>query len=184
MPLQRPTVALVQEYVALFGRDAECVACDCALALIVKTFPHNREIAEVLLKVAAANQLYNAGLQTKAIYAVAGLICDLGVDGKLDQGSSDVVGEIAYGEIGENERYVFATKYCHWHRPARYPIYDSIGSDLIWEYKKQDGFAQFQKKDLRRYPTYREIVDKFIGYYKLAGVSYRELDKFLWRYKG
>ena len=75
MPLQKPTVALIQEYVTLFSRDAECVASDAALALLVKTFPRNQEMGEVLLKVAAVNQIYNAGLQTKAIYAVARLIC-------------------------------------------------------------------------------------------------------------
>lgn len=184
MPLQKPTVALIQEYVTLFSRDAECVASDAALALLVKTFPRNQEMGEVLLKVAAVNQIYNAGLQTKAIYAVARLICDLEVDGKLDQGSLDLVDEIAHSKIGEHKRYVFATKYCHWHRPVHYPIYDSSVQELIWKYKRQDGFAQFQKKVLWRYPGYKEIVDKFMEYYGLAGISYRELDKFLWRYKG
>jgi hypothetical protein len=78
-----------------------------------------------LLKVAAVNQLYDAGVQSRAIYSVAKLICDLSIDSKLDQGSLEVVDEIAYSIIGENDRYVFATKYCHWHHPDAYPIFDT-----------------------------------------------------------
>lgn len=120
--LQRPTPNLVREYVTQFENDPECVATDAAIALLIRTFPNNSNIEEVLLKVAAVNQLYNAGVYTRAVYAVAELICRSDVDSKLDQGSLGLVDEIAHTEItGENHRYVFATKYCHWHRPAVYP---------------------------------------------------------------
>jgi len=185
--LQTPTPSLVQRYVTDFENDPECIATDSALTLIVRTFPHNREIEEVLLKVAAINQLYNAGVRTTAIYYVAKLICELDIDPKLDDGKLEVVDKIAHTEItGENHRYVFATKYCHWHRPDVYPIYDYVVSDLLWKYQKTDKFAEFQRGELdsENYPLYKEIIEKFRRHYGLTEFSFRELDKFLWRYKG
>jgi hypothetical protein len=185
--LQRPTPSLVREYVTQFENDPECVATDAAIALLIRTFPNNSNIEEVLLKVAAVNQLYNAGVYTRAVYAVAELICRSEVDSKLDQGSLGLVDEIAHTEItGENHRYVFATKYCHWHRPAVYPICDNDAADLIWRYQKADRFGNFLKSNLvsENYRRYYEIVEEFGSHYGLGEVTFRELDKFLWRYKG
>ena len=199
MPLQRPTLALVQqEGVDRFKGEPDSVASDAALTLLFKTFPHNRKIEEVLLKVAALNQIYRGGIRKKpdydvdAIYAVAKLICELDTDPKLAQGSLDLVKEIADTEIsGVYKRPVFATKYCFWHRPDNYPVRDSQASALLWKYQQQDGFAQgtqfakFQKKDdLDDYPLYKCVIDEFVRYYGLGGISYWEFDKFLWRYKG
>jgi hypothetical protein len=185
--LQKPTPSLVRQYVTQFENDPEWFAADAAITLIIRTFPHNGNIEEVLLKVAAVNQLYNAGVYTRAIYAVAKLICELDVDQKLDQGSLGLVDEIAHTEItGEKHRYVFATKFCHWHRPDFYPIYDDVVSDLLWRYQKVDKFAEFQRGglDSENYPLYKEIIEKFRCHYGLTDLSFRELDKFLWRYKG
>jgi hypothetical protein len=185
--LQRPTPSLVQKYVTQFESDFECVDADAAITLLIDKFPQNRKIEEVLLKVAAVNQLYNAGVYTRAIYAVARLICSLDVDAKLGQGSLALVDEIAHTEItGENHRYVFATKYCHWHRHDAYPIYDDVVSDLLWKYQKANGFATFKQGalDSEDYPLYKGIIDEFRCFYGLGEVSYRQLDKFLWRYKG
>ena len=185
--LERPSPRLVQEYVTQFQNEPDCVAADEAIALLIDKYPQNQEVKEVLLKVAAINQLYNAGVYTRAIYSVAELICDIEIDSELNEGSLDVVGELAHREItGENHRYVFATKYCHWHRPTLYPIYDDVVADLLWKYQKAYRFAEFRKGDLvsENYPLYKGIIEKFKSEYDLGGVSFRELDKFLWRYKG
>jgi hypothetical protein len=184
--LQTPTPSLVQTYVTEFEREPESVASDDAIALSVKTFPHNRAIEEVLLKVAAVNQLYNAQMFTTAIYPVAKLICSLDIESKLNERSLDVVTRIAYDEIGQRKRYVFATKYCHFHRPDAYPIFDDMAATLICSYQAKDGFANptFTKDDLKQYPTYKDIIEKFRSHYGLTGVSFRHMDKFLWRYKG
>lgn len=87
MDYKKPTPSHVQEKVNEHERDLECVDTDAALTLLIQTFPKNQAINEVLLKVAAINQLYDAGLKTRAIYGVAKLIRDLDIDPKLSQGS-------------------------------------------------------------------------------------------------
>jgi hypothetical protein len=183
--LEKPTQGLVEEYVTKFKNDPERVASDEALTLIFKTCSLNCKIEDVLLKASAVNQLYSTRVYATAIYALAKLICGLDVDLKLNQASLDVVDEIAYKPIGKNNRYVFATKYCHWHRPDVYPIYDTNAKELILKYQEVHGFARvnFSENDLQHYPKYKEIIEEFRCYYKLGGVTFRELDKFLWLYK-
>jgi len=46
------------------------------------------------------------------------------IDAKLRDESLELVGEIARIEINGKLRnnYSFASKYCHWHQPEKYPI--------------------------------------------------------------
>ncbi|PWT79016.1 MAG: hypothetical protein C5B59_00460 [Bacteroidetes bacterium] len=183
MDYKKPTPSLVQEKVKEHEQDLETVDTDTALTLLIQTFPKNQAIHDVLLKVAAINQLYSAGLKTTAIYGVSKLIRGLDIDPKLAQGSLDVVDEIAYGLVaGENDRYAFATKYCHWHRPDFYPICDTNARDVLRLCKEVDAFADFRLVDFYKYPLYKGIIEAFVRHYGLSAFSFRQLDKFLWRY--
>jgi hypothetical protein len=195
--LETPTVALVQKYVSIYRGEPDSVASDNALDLLITTFPRNDKLEEVFLKVAAVNQIYRGGIQKESnsrvdpIYQVAKRISELDADVKLEQGSLELATEMAYGKIqGVKNRYVFATKYCHWHRPDIYSISDGNATELIWRYQQQERFARgkagFPKKgDVEsNYRVYKEVIDQFVNNYNLNGISYRELDKFLWRYKG
>src|SRR5262245_48117816 len=68
-----------------------------------------------------------------------------------------------------------------WHNPAAYPIYDGNAEACVWAYQKQDKFGKFHRKDLRRYEVWVETVKAFRTHYGLGDLSFRELDKFLWR---
>lgn len=119
-----------------------------------------------------------------ATYRVAEHICTLDIDSKLASRASDVVEEIAKTEISGKERrvYSFATKYCSWHVPDAYPIYDSVAERLIWAYLKKDGFVQARRSDLQEYRRYVEIVERFREHYTLSEFSFKDIDKFLWLY--
>jgi hypothetical protein len=102
----------------------------------------------------------------------------------LAQGSLDVIDEIAVITLkGKKKRnYSFATKYCSWHRPDVYPIFDSYVERLLWTYRQQDRFAEFKRGESWHYPHYKEIIERFRAYYDLGQFSFKELDKFLWLY--
>ncbi len=71
----------------------------------------------------------------------------------LDTGSVQLVDMIARVRVGEDKQrnYLsFASKYCTWHRPKSYPIYDSRAEKCLWAYKLQFGL-RFARKDLWEY---------------------------------
>lgn len=178
MQLEEPTVALVSEEGAKF--DDENRVVECALAELFRTFPHNTEPPEILLKVAAINQLYFT--QVLAVETVAAHIADLKIDTALNAGLLELVNQIAKVHIGESRERTFlsfASKYCNWHRPASYPIYDSRARECLSAYRRR--FGLFPGKDLWEYPSFCEAVTEFRYRFGLQELDFKHIDKFLYR---
>jgi len=176
-----PTPDFVEGYISRFNQEGFGIT-DKAITRLVTAFPYNHDLEDVLLKVVAINSLYATNIY--AIYNVAKRIHELQIDSKLGQGSLELVDEIAVvqvrGKIRRN--YSFASKYCSWHAPHIYPIYDSFVDQLLWAYQRRDEFADFKRNDLLQYAHYREVLDKFREHYELRQFGYKDLDKFLWLY--
>ena len=77
--------------------------------------------------------------------------------------------------------FSFASKYCHFHKPDRYPIYDQY-VDAALRKLRRDKKLSFGTDALNReaYAPFKSVIDSFIGRYA-AGCSYDAVDKFLWR---
>jgi hypothetical protein len=126
------------------------------------------------------NSLY--ATQIYALAAVARHIAGLRIDSQLATGSLDAVDLIANVDISGKQRrnFSFATKYCSWHNPVSYPIYDTQVDASLWAYQRQDLFAPFARQDLRNYATFFTVVTAFRTFYGLDELSFKQLDKFLW----
>jgi hypothetical protein len=139
MGLKKPTKELVEKYRRQFEQknrpDEE------AIKELFKIFPYNQDYKGVLLKSIVINELYST--QIIAIKNVARNIFELNIDVRLGQGDPQVVDQIAKLTINGKKRrnYSFATKYCSFHQPSLYPIYDSIVDKVLRAYQKQDRFS-------------------------------------------
>ncbi len=176
--LPRPDHQLVRRLTDEF--DSIYGVAERALARLFATYPSNAVREEILLKVVAVNQLY--GTQVYAVRELADHIHGLEIDGLLRDGAPEAVELIAGFEIKGRPRrlYSFATKYCSWHAPERFPIYDSFVDRSLWLYRQQTGFSKLQRANLRHYALFREAVNDFRTYFNLTGVGVKELDKALW----
>jgi hypothetical protein len=78
--------------------------------------------------------------------------------------------------------YSFATKYCSWHNPEAYPIWDSRVDRYLWTLQKQEHFARSfsTNADLWGYPKFRTVMEEFRDCYGLGSFSFKDTDKFLW----
>ncbi len=179
--LQLPTPQLALVYVQRFDTDQAVV--EMALAKLFGTFPNNTSADEVLLKVVALNSLYATNIY--ATREVADNIFRLDIDRKLEQHSLELVNEIALVTIkGKTRRnYSFASKYCAWHSPETYPIYDSYVDGLLWAYQKKHKFSNFNRYDLwNSYPQYVKAVRDFQERFGLQQFTLKQVDNFLWLY--
>lgn len=179
MELHRPTKELVEVY----GKQWEQIgpAEENAIRELLKKFPDNRDYTGVLLKSMTINTLY--ATQIRAIVIVAKHICELNIDKGIKQGDPQIVDRIARVTIKDKERrnYAFATKYCSFHNPYEYPIYDSYVDKLLRAYQKRDRFYS-GPLDLKDYRRFKEVLKAFLLYYELGDLNAKELDKFLWGY--
>ncbi len=187
MQLEIPTRELIEKYRKEFENKNN--ADEEAIKELFKIFPDNKDYKGVLLKSIVINSLYYT--QIRAITNVAKHIVELNIDARLRQGDPEVVEQIASltfkvkgrtkGKMRRN--YSFATKYCSFHQPDLYPIYDSIVDKILKAYQRQDTFSSQPLGDLKDYHRFKEVLEKFVTYYEGLGMpSWRELDYFLHDY--
>jgi hypothetical protein len=180
MHLLRPTKQRIKGYALDFNRRN--AKTENAIRVLIEKFPDNKSYEGVLLKSTVINVLYYT--QIKAIVPVAEHILKLDIDDDLCRGVPEVVDRIARVTISGKQRinYSFATKYCSFHSPDAYPIYDKYVDKILTEYQKQDGFAQYYRAELKNYGRFKQILGDFRHFYGLADVSLKHLDNFLWGY--
>ncbi|CAG0954309.1 hypothetical protein ANAEL_00245 [Anaerolineales bacterium] len=180
--IQIPTAELVQEYINKFDSNKDLVVVEDVLSELFGKYSQNCSLRDVLIKVSVLNSLYST--QIYAVVETAKHIVEVNIDNDLRMGMIEVVEKIARVEVGGKIRtnYSFASKYCHWHQPEMYPIYDSYVDQLLWAYHVQRQFEVFKQADLRNYPRYKEIVESFRKCYNLTQFRLKDLDKFLWGY--
>jgi hypothetical protein len=176
--LPQPTVDLVLAEGRRFDEDN--AVTERALADLIALFPRNTIKSQILLKVAAINQLYST--QIYAVRAVADHIAGLNIDALLDSGSIplvDLIARVNVGESKERNNLSFASKYCSWHRQDSYPIYDSRAEKCLWAYRQQFGLS-FARKDLWEYGSFVSAVKEFQNSFELQGLTFKQIDKFLY----
>lgn len=175
--LPRPTVDDVIREARKF--DEKYAPTEWVLTQLFQKFPENTDFEEVAVKTKVLNVLYSTNIL--AVNKVAKHIRDLAIDPDLEAGKAEIVDRIAKVQLSDkiHKFFAFASKYCSWHNPAEYPIYDSNVEACLWCYKKQDGFAKFTRNGYG-YLEFKSRVDAFRKFYALSSVSYRQLDKFLW----
>ncbi len=182
MKIKSVTKKLVEEYNKKFEEDERYFLADQTIIKLFDKFGENKEIEDILLKISVINDLYSTNIF--ATFKMAKHILALKIDSALKKGDPKIVNKIAKIEILNKQKnfYSFATKYCNWHNPLRYPMYDKHVSKILIEYKKQTNFYDFNSDDLRDYPTFLKILTKFRDYFNLKGYNFKQIDKFLWMY--
>lgn len=178
--LPTPTRELVHEVCDRFNNNERTGSADRALQDIFIRYSNNEVLEHVLIKVVLLNGLYNTNVY--AVTEMAIHIRDLDIDTSLEEGSLEIVDQIARLTIGGKTRrhYSFATKYCSWHRPDVFPIYDTLVLQILTAYRDQYGFAQFTQASLQDYLTYKKTIESFRSHFQLEGLSLKRIDKFLW----
>ena len=176
-----PTTELVLAEAASFDSDRDVALVEASLGSLFRQYPCNTRPEDVLPKVATLNALYSTNIY--ALSNLTRLIVAADIDPLLDAGSCRAVEAISVLEAGGKSRriYSFATKYCSWHQPDLYPIFDSAVERALAHYKRKDSFASFTYDDLRNYERFVAVLEVFRSHYGLRSVSFKALDKFLWK---
>lgn len=143
-------------------------------------FPRHDNLAEVIVKVTVLNAIYSTNVYYR--FELAKRIVELNPAERLVAGDTTLVNELAAVQVGEKTHhyYSFATKYCSQHEPKKFPIYDSLASNVLCHFASKDKFSDFQAKDLKNYPRYVAVIKEFQKYYGLEQFSLRWIDRYLW----
>ena len=181
-PVPKPSSLEVKKYLKSWDKLENYKLQEDALdKLFFELIPNNKDISDILLKVATLNDFYSTNIFS--VYPLANHILSLDIDDRLRQGDIALVKEIQkvnYGEVTKNF-YSFATKYCSHHNPIEYPIYDSYVEKVLKYFRKKDKFADFKNVDLKDYQHFKQILLTFRSYYGLEEFNIKEIDRYLWQ---
>ncbi len=177
-----PTNEQVEHYLHVWNELENYYLQEEALdKLFLSLCPDNKDICDILLKVATLNDFYSTNIFS--VYPVAKHIQALNIDGRLKAGDITLISEIQKVTINNIEKnfYSFATKYCSHHNPTDYPIYDIYVDKVLCYFRDQDGFTSFKAEDLKDYVKFKGILIDFRIFYGLEKYNLKEIDKYIWQ---
>lgn len=156
------------------------------LKKLFSKLPNNKKLRNVLLKVSKLNCYYSTRIHD--IYPVVQHIVNITTfDERIRKSKPDakLVKNLYWNRTssGKKRLYSFATKYCSFHNPNVYPIFDRCVVDALSAINKKFNFADFTKTGLHKdkdYEEYCKIYKKFISRFKLKGLTYKQIDHYLW----
>lgn len=161
-------------------RDSKMLEQEYALSTLFQHFYQNNNLQNVLVKVSCLNDFYSTNIRDT--YSVAKVIYQLNIDTRLQNGDLTLVDDIA-AETEKNcksarREYSFASKYCSFHRPDVYPIFDSRNEEILRYYRKDISINPFTLR--KSYKDYVKIINKYKEIFGLECFSYKEIDRFNW----
>lgn len=176
-----------EEYVNAFEDDYGDV--DKALnRLFTETYPQNTSFEEVVIKVLALDNFYSTNLNEKQIIIIANLIIqNRDIDKQIENGEPSVVDYIGKTKPGIKNAYVFASKYCSFHKPDKYIIFDKYSWTAMHDlYDKgiiESSIPKYGSKsmDFDAYKLYCYCMNE-LKKDCFLDKSYKEIDEFLWVY--
>lgn len=145
-----------------------------AMFKICQQYPNNNNLEEVLIKCAVINNFSSTNVFD--LYKMADHIVRKHIDEKLKIEDYSLVDDIAKVEISGKNRnfYSFASKYCHYHNPKKFAIYDSYVAKVLCV------FLDKKENELRDYNTFIKALNDFSKCYNFENYGYDDLDKYLW----
>jgi hypothetical protein len=183
LEIPRPSEMAVKKCTDIWNSKEIYISSEKSLKkLFTKTYPKNNELEDVLVKVCALDVLYSAGAGRWSL-AVAKHIVDLKIDNDIEREDLEIVNKVALVNVADDRVinfYAFATKYCNYHNPIFYPIFDSYVEKMLMYFKSKDKFFDFSRDDLRTFKSFKDILFNFKKYYKLEPFNLKEIDNYLW----
>jgi len=177
--IPKPTTELINDAIAKFKVDE----IENALIELLAKFPENAKLSHILLKVVAINSLYHTNIL--AVELVANHLHELGgKSGELDlllkSGDLEIVEKISHMEI-KGKRYnffSFASKYCSWHNPTAYPVYDSRVEKYLRTLHNQGDLQFWSTPEKWTYLDFQQVILRLRKQYSLESFSFKDIDKF------
>lgn len=174
-----PSVKDAKWFISTWGEMGNFSAPVEAMFKVCKRYPNNSNLEEVLIKCAVIDNISSTNVFD--LYSMADHIVRKRIDEKLKKGDYSVVEDIAKVMIGGKKRtfYSFASKYCHYHNPENFAIYDSYVAKVLCSFPND--FCKIKENQLREdYKTFIDVLNNFKEHYRL-NVSFVDLDKYLWQ---
>ena len=178
--IPRPSAEQVELYLEKWNQLEKCTAQESALNKLFRDMPTNDSLDVILLKIATLNEFYFAHVWDilKVAQYIYTLHVEESLDARLKAGDATLVDAIAKSG-GKVHMFSFATKYCSFHEPEKYPIYDIHVVEMLMYFRDVDEFTEFE--EFKDYSDFKRVVLEMRSYYGLGSFSLKQIDRYLWQ---
>lgn len=176
----RPSLKDVEWFLNYWkGEERYFAPVNVMFKLCLETYPKNDNFEEVLLKCATIDAFSSTNVYD--LQSMARHIVELNIDDRLKNGDLSLVQDIGEIEFSGKKRilYSFATKYCHYHNPEIFAIYDRYVDKVLCAFLND--FSNYKANQLRDYKVFTNVLHDFRHHYGLENLSLDDLDKYLWQ---
>ena len=182
MHYSNPISEIIEEYFDIFRGQGGYFVEDNRALNYFQINPMNHDLQDVLLKVREIRDVEL--ISNEAEDAMVEHIVNLNIDGDLELTDNKLVMDIARMDFRGETRffYSFATRYCCYHHPELYPIYDFLIEQFLKLYYKRTNGVVIEDHQLFHYTSFRHLMREYLDAFHLPLNSYWELDKFIWAY--
>lgn len=178
-----PTKENVDMALKLYDMLPNWKTADKVIRKYISDHKANKNIHYIAVKVALINDLYSA-----RVLAPMGMAEH--IKKKAEEGLDDLIlkGNIKAVDIIENakiyrkkKRFLsFASKYCHFHNPDAYPMFDSYVFTSISKINGREKRLNVQNSKLREYYVFYSAFMTLREKANLEKYSVNQIDKYLW----
>ncbi len=142
--------------------------------------PHNTDHETISLKISDVNDQELAHANAELV--MANHIQSLTIDEALSKGEAEIVPRIAHLRFqGEKRNFLsFASRYCNYHRPEIYPIYDAISRQLLEIFIKGFSYSKIKPAEIEDYTRFKPAMENLMHSLELPVKHFQELDSFFW----
>lgn len=167
------------------------------LCNLFRKYPENTNFEDVVYKITILDSFYSTNLRfndktltadkdsKSGVIEVANII--LGIkdfDERVKNGDKKLVGQIvntAKQDKNMKSVYSFATKYCSFHNPEKYPICDNFVKEELKYYRNQkESNFDFRNNELEIYGKFVDVIKNFRNIFNLNKYSFKQIDQYLW----
>lgn len=192
--IDKPSLSYIKNIIDKDKKDEKWTKQYNILFDLFKNNPGNSktDFDSVALKVSVLNDFYGTHIQDTYGFAehIVNDVTDFDelVKSNNPDEQKDLIDRLE--NFHGKHMYSFATKYCHFHNPNDYPIYDSHVAMALKCYRNSD-ILSFNDKELQNYNEFKRVVGEFRKVcvqslskeeqnWGLKWLSYKRTDKFLW----
>ncbi len=179
-----PEESKIKSVINTVRSDENSIATREILNRLFALYPDNNNIINVYQKVVTLNQLYSTSIFST--FKIAKYIASTDLDKLLHDKNLKAVDRISQGHgiLNLNKKeytfYSFATKYCSYHCPNVYPIYDKYVEAALWNFMRLGYLHKYKSSEIKNYTFFNELIKQFIQKFNLQSFSLKDIDDFLW----
>ena len=181
----RPTETIIKKFVNDFNKNNLYDSENYLAAIrLTEAFFSNNDYKNIFIKVNFINGAFKTTIGDT--FGVSKQIFEnvKDIDNRLEGGDTSLVNEIARYKVSNSNKvrynFSFATKFCHCHKPDKFPINDKFVRNSLFEFNKHFKFSKFTKKNLLDYDNFLRVLKDFKKLLDHDEIGNAIIDRFLW----